>query len=185
MSIVKKKMAPKLTPQYIEQQKLLAVKVDSLASEMGIQWCLLDTEVRCQVQATLAQAVAQADLAMFTHGLARSQDKIADSLQRLATQGSEVKLSPSIKQHCTAVAEDFVRGKHEMEVLEDLLPAEWTGTASELLEIMRGNPGTTVVDTVERLGRRLTELSRAFPECVRQLRSNSRGDWQIRHRLKG
>lgn len=84
MAAIKKKLPPKLTPQYKESQKLLALKVDALAKELGIQWCLMDTSVKCQVQATLAQAVAQADLAVRVYDIARSQDKIAESLEKIA-----------------------------------------------------------------------------------------------------
>jgi hypothetical protein len=93
MSIVKKKLAPKLTPQYKEQQELLAVKVDSLANEMGIQWCLLDTEVKCQVQATLAQAVALDDLAtrvsrLATHwpGVNQTVRAMHNALEKIAKE---------------------------------------------------------------------------------------------------
>jgi len=83
MAAIKKKLPPKLTPQYKESQKLLALKVDSLANELGIQWCLMDTSIKCQVQATLAQAAAQADLAIHVYDITRSQDKIAESLESL------------------------------------------------------------------------------------------------------
>ena len=41
----------------------LSKQVDKLAEEMGIKWPLMDVAVRYQVQAMLAQAVAQSEIA--------------------------------------------------------------------------------------------------------------------------
>jgi hypothetical protein len=83
MAAIKKKLPPKLTPQYKESQKLLAVKVDALAKELGIQWGLMDTPDYSYLS-MLAQAAAQADLAIHVYDITRSQAKIAESLDKIA-----------------------------------------------------------------------------------------------------